>query len=53
LHVPSGGDRLTLANTNLGKRLDLLELVAVCDAVGMPLNEFVSKFEKARELQNA
>ena len=30
------------------RRLDLLELVAVCDAVGVPLIEFVKQFEKAR-----
>ncbi len=32
------------------RRLDLLELVSVCDAVGMSLAEFVNRFEKARQL---
>lgn len=28
------------------QRLDLLELLAVCDAVGISLSEFVKQFEK-------
>jgi len=29
------------------RRLDLLEIRQICHAVGIPLNEFVERFEKA------
>ncbi len=32
------------------RRLDLLELIAVCDAVGLPFPEFAKRFEKERLL---
>jgi transcriptional regulator with XRE-family HTH domain len=42
--------RLYISKYELGeRRLDLLELVSICDAVGISLTDFALRFEKLRK----
>ena len=42
--------RLYISKYELGeRRLDLLELVSICDAVGISLTDFALRFEKLRQ----